>query len=60
MMHTIRHTVTTNLAKIRDVRSLMDVMGWKVVEIDARYIHPQEETKRHAANALSESWKSAH
>ena len=59
-MHTICNTVTTNLAKIRGVRNLMDVMGWKVVEIDARYIHTQEETKRHAANALSESWKIAH
>lgn len=55
--HTIRHTVATNLAKILDVRSLMDVMGWKVIEMAARYIHTQEETKRHAANALSESWK---
>lgn len=55
--HTIRHTVATNLAKVLDVRSLMDVMGWKVIEMAARYIHTQEETKRHAANTLAESWK---
>ncbi|MBD5646104.1 MAG: phage integrase family protein [Desulfovibrio sp.] len=57
--HTIRHTVATNLAKILDVRSLMDVKSWKVIEMAARYIHTQEEMKRHAANALSESWKIA-
>lgn len=55
--HTIRHTVATNLAKVLDVRSLMDVMRWKVIEMAARYIHTQEETKRHAANTLAESWK---
>lgn len=55
--HTIRHTVATNLAKKLDVRSLMDVMGWKVIAMAARYIHTQEETKRQAANMLAETWK---
>lgn len=55
--HTIRHTVATNLAKILDVRSLMDVMGWKVIAMAARYIHTQEETKRQAANILAGTWK---
>lgn len=54
--HTLRHTVATNLAKVLDVRSLMDVMGWKVVSMAARYIHTQEETKRAAANYLASSW----
>ncbi len=54
--HSIRHTVATNLAKILDVRSLMDVMGWKVVAMAARYIHTQEDTKRNAANALADLW----
>ena len=55
--HTIRHTVATNLAKVLDVRSLMDVMGWKVIAMAARYIHTQDETKRHAANILAGAWK---
>ncbi len=45
--HSIRHTVAT----------LMDVMGWKVVAMTARYIHTQEETKLEAANILAEVWK---
>lgn len=55
--HTIRHTVATNLARVLDVRSLMDVMGWKVIAMAARYIHTQEETKRQAANILAGAWK---
>ena len=55
--HTIRHTVATNLAKVLDVRSLMDVMGWKVIAMAARYIHTQEETKRQAATMLAGAWK---
>lgn len=35
-------------------------MSWKVIEMAARYIHTQEETKRDAANVLSESWKMPH
>ncbi len=55
--HSIRHTVATNLAKHLDLRSLMDVMGWKVVAMAARYIHTHEETKQEAANILAEAWK---
>ena len=58
--HTIGHTAAMNLAKMLDVRSLMDVLGWKVIEMAVRYIHIKEETKHHAANALSESCKRAH
>lgn len=35
----------------------MDVMGWKVIAMAARYIHTQEETKRQAANILAGAWK---
>ena len=35
----------------------MDVMGWKVIAMAARYIHTQDETKRHAANILAGAWK---
>jgi len=53
--HTIRHTVATQLAKSLDVRSLMDVMGWKVVAMAARYIHSNEDTKRAAMAALEKT-----
>ncbi|MDL2313833.1 tyrosine-type recombinase/integrase [Desulfovibrio sp. OttesenSCG-928-C14] len=53
--HSIRHTVATNLARILDVRSLMDVMGWKQVAMAARYIHSDEKTTRAAMNSLEDS-----
>jgi len=53
--HTIRHTVATQLAKSLDVRSLMDIMGWKVVAMAARYIHSNENTKRAAMAALEKT-----
>ena len=53
--HTIRHTVASQLAKTLDVRSLMDVMGWKVVAMAARYIHSNEDAKRAAMAALEKT-----
>jgi len=53
--HTIRHTVATQLAKSLDVRSLMDVMGWKVIAMAARYIHSNEDTKRAVMAALEKT-----
>lgn len=55
--HTIRHTVATQLAKVLDVRSLMDIMGWRQISMAARYIHSNEETKRAAMNVLEQSLK---
>jgi len=55
--HTIRHSVATELARFLDVRSLMDVMGWKQIAMAARYIHSDEETKRAAMTALARSTK---
>ena len=49
------HTVATQLAKSLDVRSLMDIMGWKVVAMAARYIHSNEDTKRAAMAALEKT-----
>ena len=53
--HSIRHTVATNLAGILDIRSLMDVMGWKQVAMAARYVHSNESTKRAAMAALEKT-----
>ena len=53
--HSIRHTVASQLAKTLDVRSLMDIMGWKVVAMAARYIHSNEDTKRAAMASLEKT-----
>lgn len=50
--HNIRHTVATRLAPHIDLRSLMDVMGWKVVAMAARYIKSSEQAKREALECL--------
>ena len=50
--HNIRHTVATRLAPNLDLRSLMDVMGWKVVAMAARYIKSSEQAKREALECL--------
>ena len=53
--HTIRHTVATQLARSLDVRSLMDIMGWREISMAARYIHSNEDTKRAAMAALEKT-----
>ena len=53
--HSIRHTVATNLAGKLDIRSLMDVMGWKQVSMAARYVHSNEGTKRAALETLEKT-----
>ncbi len=50
--HSIRHTVATRLAQHLDLRSLMDVMGWKVVAMAARYIKSNEQAKKEALECL--------
>ena len=47
--------LATQLAKSLDVRSLMDIMGWKVVAMAAWYIHSNEDTKRAAMAALEKT-----
>ncbi|MBI9113060.1 site-specific integrase [Maridesulfovibrio ferrireducens] len=53
--HTIRHTVATELAKVLDLRSLMDVMGWKVPAMALRYMHGDEDAARCALDMLGDS-----
>lgn len=52
--HSIRHSVATKLAETLDIRSLMDFMGWKRIEIAARYIHGNEDKIKKAAEKLGE------
>lgn len=49
--HSIRHTVATNLAKRLNLRDLMDVMGWRTVQMAMRYVKGQEDAQ---AKALAE------
>lgn len=51
--HSLRHTAATYMAKYLDVRSLMDIFGWKSITMAARYLHGNEEQKQKAMNSLS-------
>ena len=53
--HSIRHTVATALAVKLDIRSLMDVMGWKQVSMAARYVHSNAGTKRATLETLEKT-----
>jgi integrase len=55
--HTIRHSVATELAKTLNTRDLMDVMGWRTVQMAMRYVHGNEIAKHSALSRLEESMK---
>lgn len=50
--HSIRHTVATRLASYLDLRSLMDIMGWKTASMAARYIKSDQQNKLNALEQL--------
>jgi integrase len=52
--HSIRHTVASKLAPILDLRSLMDVMGWRQVKMAARYMHSDDSRIMKATETLGE------
>ena len=52
VFHSIRHTVATRLAQRLGPRDLMDVMGWRTVQMAMRYIHGNEDAKMKALNML--------
>lgn len=43
--HSLRHTVATMLSQDLDIRSLMDLLGWKQIAMPARYMHGNEDKK---------------
>lgn len=51
--HSIRHTVATELAKRLNLRDLMEVMGWRTVQMAMRYVHGDEKLKRSALDGLT-------
>ncbi len=50
--HTTRHTAATELADEIDIRSMMELFGWKHVSMAVRYIHPDKDALRRAASRL--------
>lgn len=52
--HSIRHSVATRLARRLTIRELMDVMGWKVMAMAARYIKSDDATVRSALELLGQ------
>ena len=50
--HSIRHTVATRLAQRLGPRDLMDVMGWRTVQMAMRYVHANEDAKMKALSML--------
>lgn len=56
VFHSIRHTVATELAKTLNLRDLMEVMGWRTVEIAMRYVHGNETAKRNALASLGNAF----
>jgi integrase len=52
VFHSIRHTVATRLAQRLGPRDLMDVMGWRTVQMAMRYVHGNESAKMAALSML--------
>jgi len=50
--HSLRHTAATLMAKYVDLRSLMDILGWKSINMAARYMHGDEERKKKALDMI--------
>ena len=50
--HSIRHSVATELSKRLNLRDLMEVMGWRTVQMAMRYVHGDEKAKRSALAGL--------
>jgi len=52
VFHSIRHTVATRLAQRLGPRDLMDVMGWRTVQMAMRYVHGNESAGMAALSML--------
>jgi len=52
VFHSIRHSVATRLAKRLTVRDLMEVMGWRTVQMAIRYVHGNDDAKKAALSML--------
>jgi integrase len=52
VFHSIRHSVATRLSVRLGPRDLMDVMGWRTVQMAMRYVHSNEDLKVKALSML--------
>jgi integrase len=52
VFHSVRHSVATRLAQRLSVRDLMDLLGWRKVEMALRYCHGNEGAKAAALSSL--------
>ncbi|MCE5257194.1 MAG: tyrosine-type recombinase/integrase [Spirochaetaceae bacterium] len=52
VFHSIRHTVATRLSAKLGPRDLMDVMGWRTVQMAMRYVHSNDDAKLKALSSL--------
>jgi integrase len=52
VFHSIRHTVASRLARRLGPRDLMDIMGWRTVQMAMRYVHSNEDLKTKALAML--------
>lgn len=55
--HSIRHSVATELAKTLNPRDLMDVMGWRTVQMAMRYVHGNKKAQESAMDRLENAMK---
>jgi integrase len=52
VFHSIRHSVGSRLALRLGPRDLMDVMGWRTLQMAMRYVHSNEDLKAKALSML--------
>jgi len=55
VFHSIRHAVATRLATKLGPRDLMDVMGWRTVQMAMRYVHANQDAKMKALSMLGKA-----
>jgi integrase len=53
VFHSIRHSVATRLAQRLGPRDLMDIMGWRTVQMAMRYVHGNDDAKLKALSMLA-------
>jgi integrase len=56
--HCLRHTGATRmLAAGVDVKTVMEIGGWRNLKVMERYLHPSDERKKAAVNAIGQRYK---
>jgi integrase len=50
--HDLRHFAASRLVKVTDVVTAQKILGWKTLDMVRRYVHPTDEDKRLAVEAV--------